>query len=212
MAEDSPNYCILVNPIQKRNPVTKLLRSVPWQVSDIIPDFVMSRTSCCLFLSTQYHALHPDYIHERIKKLGKLYELRLLLVLVDTADSKKNLLDLAKIALCSDMTLMLSWSNDEAARYIESYKMFENKSPESIMERVDVASSQSGLECLTSIKKINKTDASSLMDIYGSLDKIITADKQGLTLIPGMGPTKAEKLYNVFHEPFVISKQSASNT
>ncbi len=204
--EDNPGYSILVNPIQQRNPVTKLLRAVPWQVSEIVPDFVMGRTSCCLFISVQYHSLHPEYIHGRIDKLGKLYELRILLVLVDTPESQKVLSELAKIALTANLTLLLSWTNEEAARYIESYKIFENKSADAIMERSDLPSSQSGLDCLTSIKKINKTDASTLIDCYGSLDKIITADKQGLTLVPGMGSTKAEKLYNVFHEPFVISK------
>ena len=204
---EETGYCILVNPIQQRNHVTKLLRSVPWRVSDIVPDFVMGRTSCCLFLSIQYNSLHPEYIYERIKKLGKLYELRVLLVLVDTADSQNALKELAKLALMAEMTLIVSWSNEEAARYIESYKIFENKPPDSIMERTDCPS-QSGMECLTSVKKINKTDSSSLIDMYESLDNIITADKEGLTLVPGLGPTKVEKLYKLFHEPFVLHKQT----
>lgn len=195
-------YCISVNPVQQRNPITKLIRCVPWQVNDIIPDFVMTRTSCCLFLSVKYHSLHPDYIQERIKKLGQQYELRILLVLVDTSNNEKILIDLAQIALLSEMTLLVSWSNEEAARYIESYKIFENKPPDTIMERISLPSLQSGIECLTSIKKINKTDASTLINRYGSLEQIIKADKPGLSLVPGMGTTKVNKLYSVFHEPF----------
>lgn len=42
----------------------------------------MGKTSCALFLSLRYHNLKPDYINERIKQLGKLYELRVLLVQV----------------------------------------------------------------------------------------------------------------------------------
>ena len=202
MAVDNSSYYVLVNPIQQRNHVTKLIRSVPWQVSDIIPDFVMTRSSCALFLSIQYHLLHPDYIHQRIKALGKLYELRVLLVSVDTQDGQNVLNELAKIALSSDMTLIVCWSDDEAARYIESYKILENKPPDAIMSgRNNVPSS--GLECLTSIKKINKTDGSTLLDVYGSMSRIILADKQGLTLLPGMGLTKAEKLYSIFREPFI---------
>lgn len=34
--------------------------------------------------SVRYHLLHPDYIHDRLKALGKLYSLRVLLVHVDT--------------------------------------------------------------------------------------------------------------------------------
>ena len=33
--------------------------------------------------SVQYHLLHPNYIHERLKQLGKSFDLRILLVLVD---------------------------------------------------------------------------------------------------------------------------------
>ncbi len=206
MEDTDSNYHVLINPIQQRNPILKLIRSVPWLVSDIIPDFVITRTSCCLFLSIQYHLLHPDYIHQRIKGLDHQYQLRLLLVLVDIQDGQNILNELAKIALSSDMTLLVSWSNDEAARYIESYKIYQNKPPDAIMSGRNDMSSSLAIEFLTSIKKINKTDASSLIDIYGSLNKIITADKQGFALVPGMGPTKAEKLYRTFHEPFINEK------
>lgn len=33
--------------------------------------------------SLRYHALHPTYLFERLKELGKNYKLRVLLVLVD---------------------------------------------------------------------------------------------------------------------------------
>lgn len=127
-------------------------------------------------------------------------------MLVDTTNSENILIDLAQIAILTDMTLLVCWSAEEAARYIESYKIFENKPPDTIMERTSLPSLQSGMECLTSIKKINKTDASTLINRYGSLEKIIKADKQGLSLVPGMGSTKINKLYSVFHEPFKPSK------
>ena len=37
----------------------------------------------------------------------------------------------------NDMTLLLAWSNLEAARYLETLKAYENKSPDSIRGRVD---------------------------------------------------------------------------
>ncbi len=37
-----------------------------------------------LFCSVRYHSLHPNYVHDRLKSLGKQYQLRVLLVLVDT--------------------------------------------------------------------------------------------------------------------------------
>ena len=37
-------------PSQEDNPVMKHIRSVPWQVGDVVPDFVLGRTTCALFL------------------------------------------------------------------------------------------------------------------------------------------------------------------
>lgn len=61
---------------------------MPWEYDDIIPDYQMGRTVCALFLSLRYHNLNPDYIHERLKQLGKMYELRVLLVQVLLTDVK----------------------------------------------------------------------------------------------------------------------------
>lgn len=59
--------------------------NVPWQFDDsIIPDYVVGKTAGILFLSLRYHSLNPDYIHNRLKELGKRFELRVLLVQVDT--------------------------------------------------------------------------------------------------------------------------------
>uniref|UniRef100_A0A8C4QE51 ERCC1-like central domain-containing protein n=1 Tax=Eptatretus burgeri TaxID=7764 RepID=A0A8C4QE51_EPTBU len=41
---------LLVNPRQRGNPVLKHFRNVPWEFSDIVPDYVMGQTSCTLFL------------------------------------------------------------------------------------------------------------------------------------------------------------------
>lgn len=78
----SKTYCLLVSPKQKGNPLLKAISNVPWEYEDIVPDYQMGRTVCALFLSLRYHNLNPDYIHERLKLLGKMFELRVLLVLV----------------------------------------------------------------------------------------------------------------------------------
>ena len=46
-------------------------------------DYVLGATTCALFLSLRYHRLHPEYIYNRIQKLGKEYNLRILLIMVD---------------------------------------------------------------------------------------------------------------------------------
>lgn len=42
----------------------------------------MGGDCCAMFLSLRYHNLNPDYIHGRLKELGKQYQLRVLLVQV----------------------------------------------------------------------------------------------------------------------------------
>lgn len=76
---------VLVNPKQRGNPVLKSISNVPWEFDEtIIPDYVVGSTAGILFLSLRYHMLNPDYIHDRLKSLGKRFELRVLLVQVDT--------------------------------------------------------------------------------------------------------------------------------
>lgn len=77
---DLTNLCYLH--LQRGNPLLKSILNVPWEYEEIIPDYVMGRTTCALFLSLRYHNLNPDYINERLKQLGKQYELRVLLVQV----------------------------------------------------------------------------------------------------------------------------------
>lgn len=71
---------------QKGNPLLKFVKNVPWEYSDIVPDYVMGPTACALFLSLRYHQLNPDYIHDRLKLLGTAYQLRVLLVQVISTD------------------------------------------------------------------------------------------------------------------------------
>ena len=97
--------------IQKTNPVVRHFRNITWEVRDIVPDYILGKTCCALFLryvlyksplarhiyistvsvclcvclcSVRYHVLHPEYIHARLQQLGKSFDTRVLLLLVDT--------------------------------------------------------------------------------------------------------------------------------
>ena len=61
----------------------------------------------------------------------------MLLLLVDTDDNIRSLQELNHFCFLNDLTLLLAWSREEAARYIETLKAYEKKSPESIQERVE---------------------------------------------------------------------------
>lgn len=142
---EKPKYAnaVQVHPNQKGNPILKAITNIPWEFnSQIVPDYVVGRTACVLFLSIRYHNLKPDYIHERLKQLGKGYELRVLLVHVDIKESQNALKHLTRLCLLADLTLMLAWTPEEAGKIIETYKMFEHRPPDLIMEKAETDSHQ----------------------------------------------------------------------
>lgn len=141
-------HVISVSEKQRGNPLLKHIRNVQWEFNkEIVPDYVMGST-CAIFLSIKYHALHSKHAELRIRELGKNFRLRILLVLVDVDDdiSVKPLHELNKLCFTSDVTLLLCWSNEECARYLEILKLYENKSAASIQEKVPIFSEEILLE------------------------------------------------------------------
>ena len=118
---------IQVSEKQKGNPILKYVRIIKWQYNkDIVPDYVMGST-CALFLSLKYHILHPNYVERRITEIGKSFKLRILLLFVDDVERTHALLDINRLCFVSDFTLILAWSNEECARYLETFKHYEDK-------------------------------------------------------------------------------------
>ena len=208
----SKSNAVLVNQRQKGNPVLKFFRNVPWEYGDIIPDYVMGQRICALFLSIRYHNFNPEYIHERLKQLGNRYEVRILLVQVDVRDPHKTLKELTKIAILAGCTLMLAWSPEEAARYIEMYKIYENKPPDALQGQASTDYLSKLTDCLTSVKSVNRTDTVTLLSTFESLENIITASQDDIALCPGFGPQKAKRLHEAFHLPFLINKKKVEQT
>ncbi|NXN94789.1 ERCC1 protein, partial [Rhinopomastus cyanomelas] len=177
-------------PPQRGNPVLKFIRNVPWEFGDIVPDYLLGQSSCALFLSLRYHQLHPGYIHERLRLLGRSFALQLLLLQVDMKDPQQALKELAKVCVLADCTLLLAWSPEEAGRYLETYKAYEQKPPDLLKERVEQDFLSRMTDCLTSIKSVNRTDALSLLGTFGSLAAVVGASREDLSLCPGIGPQK----------------------
>ncbi|XP_040003660.1 DNA excision repair protein ERCC-1 [Xiphias gladius] len=201
---------IIVSPRQRGNPILKFVRSVPWEFGDVVPDYVLGQTTCALFLSLRYHNLNPDYIHDRLKQLGKTFTLRVLLVQVDVKDPHHALKELARICIMADCTLILAWSPEEAGRYLETYKSYEKKPADLLKEQVEKDYLSKVTDCLTTVKSINKTDAITLLSTFSSIEGVISASKEDLVLCPGLGPQKARRLYEVLHKPFLKSKTKDS--
>ncbi|XP_066917358.1 uncharacterized protein [Clytia hemisphaerica] len=160
----------------------------------------------------RYHSLNPDYIHERLKKLGNMYDLRVLLVQVDVVNSKPGLKELGRIAMYSNLTMILAWTFEEAGRYLETYKSYEFKPPDIIQQRTETDHLSKVQDFLTTVKSVNKTDVLTLLSTFGSVLNIVNATKQELGDCPGFGSQKATRLYQAFNEPFksAHSKQDES--
>lgn len=145
-------------------------------------------------------------------------------------DPHNALKNLTQMCLLADLTLMLAWNAEEAGKIIETYKMFENKPPDLIMARAqqyphqkvgatrqmaDLRASDtlSGniffltifqlVTALTNIKPVNKTDAMTLLQNYGTLRNVIMTNEENLAMCSGLGPRKAKRLIAVFNEPFL---------
>ncbi|XP_050509694.1 DNA excision repair protein ERCC-1 [Diabrotica virgifera virgifera] len=198
----SKTHCILVNPKQRGNPLLKAIHNVPWEYGDIIPDYEMGSTTCALFLSIRYHNLNPDYIHDRLKKLGQAYQLRVLLVQIDVKDPHHVLKNLTRICILADLTLILAWSSEEAGKIIETYKIYENKPADYIKEKGESSPYLRLIQVLTTIRTVNKSDAMALIDKFKTLDGILQASELQLAEIPGFGLRKASKLYTTLHSKF----------
>lgn len=199
--------CIVVSTRQRGNPLLKHVRNVPWEFGDIVPDYVLGETCCAFFLSLRYHNLNPEYIHTRLKTLGQAYALRVLLVQVDVKDPHFALKELAKICILSDLTLILSWSPEEAARYLETYKCYEQKPADALKERTESDFMSRVTDCLTTVKSVNKTDSFTLLTTFGTFADLANASREDLSLCPGFGPQKAKRLFDALHEPFLKTKK-----
>lgn len=199
---------LLVNTNQLANPMLRFVRHVSKESRGGLPaDFVCGPTTCVLYLSLQYHKLHPDYIYKRISDLGKQFRLRVLLVLADVADHRTALHELSRLALLQQLTLICAGSEREAARYLETLRSYDGKGAETIQERVsnDYASKLNA--ALSSIRGINRTDVSTLAFTFGSIRSLALATQEDLRKCPGLGERKVHRLYSALNQPFRKDEQ-----
>lgn len=195
-------HVLHVSTRQRGNPILSFVRNVPFEHSKMVPDYIMGPTRCALFLSLRYHNLHPDYIHRRVAELRSDFDLRVLLCLVDVEDNTSTLLMLNDLCVQNRLSLLLAWSEEEAARYLETFKAFDGRDASSIQKREHVNYADQVSDVLGSVRSINKTDAGQLLMQFGNLKNLVAASVDELSLCPGVGPKKVRRLYEAFRKPF----------
>jgi DNA excision repair protein ERCC-1 len=190
----NPNV-ITVSHRQQGNPVLKYIRNVRWQYGDILPDYILGQSTVALFLSLRYHLLNPNYVHSRIKEIGRAYRLRVLLVFVDTEDAVEPLAQVTRAAIGNEFTLLCGFSNAECGRYLETLKSYEKKPAEIIQKDLGTDYVSRATAALTTIRGVNRTDVKTLGDRFGSMAAVLQASEAELKACPGVGPVKAKRLF-----------------
>ncbi|KAL7497392.1 hypothetical protein ACHAWX_000307 [Stephanocyclus meneghinianus] len=195
-------HILHVSTRQRGNPVLSQIRNVPYQLSQMVPDYIFAPTRCALFLSIRYHNLHPNYIHRRIAELKSDFDLRVLLCHVDIDDNANVLLFLNDLCVQNNLTLILAWSEEEAARYLETFKAFDGKDASLIQKREHTNYIDQISHVLGSVRAVNKTDASQLLAQFGTWRNLVGASVEELSVCPGVGVKKVRRLYEAFRRPF----------
>lgn len=101
-------------------------------------------------------------------------------------------------------------SNQEAARYLETYKAFERKPPDLIKERRENDYMSHMNAVLTNVRGVNRTDVVTLTSNFGSLRNIVTAPAESLLACPGLGEKKVKRLREAFSSQFVVKKRKTN--
>lgn len=191
-----------VNSNQKGNPVLDKLKS--WSYQKVVPDYQIGLKNGLLFLSLKYHRLHPEYIQSRLPTL-QAFRTKILLIMVDI-NAVQQLRELNKLAIDWDFQTMLAWSIDDCAKYIETFVSFENKTPDSIREKVNDDHFSKFSSLMTAINAVNKTDVVTLSTQFMNFKSIVNTDSDTLKQLPGFGDEKAKQIMKVFDEPFLLTK------
>ena len=108
-------------------------------------------------------------------------------------------------SLVNNVTLLLSWSQEEAARYLESFKAFEGKDASSIQKKKESTYIDQAVDVLGSVRSVNKTDTAQLLSQFGTFEALVSASVEDIRQCPGIGEKKVRRLHDAFHKPFSSS-------
>ena len=209
----APHSCVLVHPRQKGNPLLAHIRHVRWRFADTdqetpLADYEVGPAAYVAFVSMRYHLLHPEYTMRRLEQMPRAHRgatgarLRVLVCHVDVDDEAEPLRELGLIATRGGATLLCGWSHAECARYVEALKAFDGKTVDAVAGKTERDYLSRLVQAFYAIRGVNRTDATSLVGRLGSLAAVLTAPKVRLESVPGVGATKATRLFDAFRAKF----------
>jgi len=188
---------------QQGNPILAFIQSTGVEFVDLVPDYLAGPDIAVLFISLRFHRLHPEYLEQRLQHIKGRYRVKVLLCRVDVEHPDELLQQVTLAAFHGELSLLLAWTDQEGAAYLETLHRCQNKGAETLMGKLTDGDHTARLsEVLTSIKGVNRTDARSLTTEFGSLAKMATASEGALQKCHGIGTKKVKQLHRVFHEPF----------
>lgn len=133
-----------------------------------------------------------------------MYRVRIFLILVDDENNLAVMQEFNRLAFIYNYTLIFAFSSRECARYLETFKSYEAKPPSSIQAKEETEFLPRLHKLLANnIRSVNKTDVATLLDVFHNFSNVCSAKQEELILCPGIGETKAKRIYAVLHEPFI---------
>lgn len=129
--------------------------------------------------------------------------------MVDIHNHEDSLKELSKTSLINNLTLILCWSAQEAARYLELFKSYEHAAPTSIRAHQATSYREKLVEFVTVPRSINKTDAVGLVSAFGSIRAAVNARPEEISAITGWGEKKVQRWCETVRQPFRVRKAAA---
>ena len=195
--------CLQIHPSQSQNPVLNQLTETPYQLNDQLGcDFAPSTDVAIVYVSLKYHQYRPKYAEERLNAIDRSkFRVIVLLLVVDTTAADLAARHLSVLCTKLSCTLLVAFSQSEAAQYIVNFKRVEHKPVDWLRPKL-TADSNRHAKVLSHARGVNSTDAATLLTNFGSLGALTIASKSAIVACPGLGDAKADRLVELFHSPF----------